>query len=132
MPFHKRAVGPGGRSPAGPGVPVGSLQEVSARSLLLVLRQLSELSRQAGSIFEELEAEAGALCLRGARLERRLGALLHSTRRLDHRKVPVRYGHLCKTKETWCWAALQHYTALHDVACVLRCTVKKHTTNLLK
>ncbi|XP_067398416.1 actin remodeling regulator NHS-like [Emydura macquarii macquarii] len=68
----------------------GSLEQVSSRSLVSLLWQLSDLSRCAGDIFGELQSQADAVCRRSARLQRRLGALRALSARLDHRRVKIR------------------------------------------
>ncbi|XP_067844537.1 NHS-like protein 1 [Heptranchias perlo] len=66
-----------------------SLQDVSGHTLASLLRQLADLSRLAGGIFQELEVEASSVCVRCSRLHSRLHSLQHRALRLDAKKVAV-------------------------------------------
>ncbi|XP_029452329.1 NHS-like protein 1 isoform X2 [Rhinatrema bivittatum] len=111
MPFPKRTLerrrrlllpgdagGGGGCDPSLPGL--------SQQALLLLLGQLSALSRHAADLFGELEEQAAALGQRGARLQRRLGAVQGACARLDHRRVKTPVSNLDEEKK---WTV--HYTA---------------------
>ncbi|XP_030054388.1 NHS-like protein 1 isoform X2 [Microcaecilia unicolor] len=108
MPFPKRTVERLGLRLLAPeaGGEYGSLSGQSVRALLLLLGQLSDLSRHAADLFAELQEEATVLGQRGARLERRLGALQAACTRLDHRRVKTPVSNLDEERK---WTV--HYTA---------------------
>ncbi|XP_075780398.1 NHS-like protein 1 isoform X3 [Pelodiscus sinensis] len=96
-----RAAGSGGRR-----LLFSSLEQVSSRSLVSLLWQLSDLSRCASDIFGEIQSQADALCERSARLQRRLGSLRALSGRLDHRRVKIPVSNLDEESR---WTV--HYTA---------------------
>lgn len=104
MPFHKRIV----RSRSlcrftKEGLEVGagacgvynrdlfpSLDDVNCKALISVLRQLSDLSHHACSIFQELQTEASAVVKKASALQYRLDSLQETVADLNHKRIKIR------------------------------------------
>ncbi|KAM8947074.1 NHS-like protein 1 [Pelodytes ibericus] len=116
MPFHLRIVQPtrlgrlgsnNGQAPReGSTMVLGSLLDVSSHTMLLIIHQLSDLSRHAENIFTSIHSQAAALGDRSAHLQHRLACLQKAVSHLDHRKVPVPVSNLDEESK---WTV--HYTA---------------------
>ncbi|XP_039594976.1 NHS-like protein 1 isoform X3 [Polypterus senegalus] len=83
-----------------------TLEEVCCHTLANVLRQLSDLSRLASDIVEDIEKEAGLISRRALRLQSRLETLQVGIGKLNHRKVKIPVSNL---EEESKWTV--HYTA---------------------
>lgn len=98
MPFHERAVEPrrlcrlkvkqddGGDA----AVLFASLDEVSSRTLALLLRQLSDVSRHASDIFRGVELQAALVFQRSSCIQQRLDTLHSTVAQLNPKQVKIR------------------------------------------
>ncbi|KAK3516228.1 hypothetical protein QTP70_006375 [Hemibagrus guttatus] len=95
MPFYERAVEPRRLcrlevKDAGDGAKLfASLDDVSSRTLALLLRQLSDVSRHASDVFRGVELQAALLFRRTAHIQQRLDTLNTTVYRLNHKQVQV-------------------------------------------
>ncbi|XP_066532460.1 NHS-like protein 1 isoform X3 [Hoplias malabaricus] len=83
-----------------------SLDEVSSHSLSGILRQLSDLSRNASDIFLGIEEQAVLICERTSRLHSRLERIHNTVRPLDHKNIKIPVSNLDEESK---WTV--HYTA---------------------
>lgn len=98
MPFHERTVEPRRLCrrlkaevvAAHGAVLFGSLDEVSARALALLLRQLSDVSRHASDIFRGVELQAALVFQRSSRIQQRLDTLHTAVCQLNPKQVQIR------------------------------------------
>lgn len=97
MPFHERTVEPRrlcrlkGEAGAGDGaVMFASLDDVSARALAVLLRQLSDVSRHASDIFRGVELQAALVSQRSSRIRQRLDILHSAVSQLSPKHVQIR------------------------------------------
>lgn len=102
MPFHERTVEPRRlcrlkvkveevEEVDGHGaVLFASLEEVSARALALLLRQLSDVSRHASEIFRGIELQAALVLQRSSRIQQRLDNIHTAVCQLNHKQVKIR------------------------------------------
>jgi len=96
MPFHKRIVEP--RSPGR--INRGrlevtrdafiSLDAVNCQTLINIIRQLSDLSRHASSMFVEIQTEAELVIHKASALQHRLDSLQDTVRNLSHNRTTIR------------------------------------------
>lgn len=96
MPFHKRTVEPrslgrinGGRPEVSGDVFI-SLDAVNCQTLINILRQLSDLSRHASSMFVEIQTEAALLIHKASALQHRLDSLQDTVRNLNPKRTTIR------------------------------------------
>lgn len=96
MPFHKRLVEPRslgrinrGRLEVNRDVFI-SLDAVNCQTLINILRQLSDLSRHASSMFVEIQTEAELVINKASALQHRLDSLQDTVRHLSHKRTTIR------------------------------------------
>lgn len=96
MPFHKRIVEPRslgrinrGRLEVTRDVFI-SLDAVNCQTLINILRQLSDLSRHASSMFVEIQTEAELVINKASALQHRLDSLQDTVRNLRHKRTTIR------------------------------------------
>ncbi|XP_034143620.1 NHS-like protein 1 isoform X3 [Esox lucius] len=128
MPFHQRIVEPrrlsrmrgrDGRTSGDDGAfvvvdgrklrkPVlfSALDEVCSHTMINILHQLSDLSRNASDIFLGIEMEAGMVFHRSCRIQVRLETLQNAVSKFDHKKVKIPVSNLDEESK---WTV--HYTA---------------------
>lgn len=134
MPFHQRIVEPRhlSRLPRRDGKTLGeedgafivvdgrklrkpvlftALDEVCSHTMINILHQLSDLSRNASDIFLGIEMEAGMVFQRSCRIQVRLETLHNAVIKFDHKKIKIRkcdcdvfFG--CRAFDTtyFCWS----------------------------
>lgn len=67
-----------------------ALDEVCSHTLINILHQLSDLSRNASDIFLGIEMEAGMVFQRSCRIQVRLETLHNAVIKFDHKKIKIR------------------------------------------
>lgn len=96
MPFHKRIVEPRSLGRINRGRPEVngdvfiSLDAVNCQTLINILRQLSDLSRHASSMFEEIQTESALVINKASALQHRLDSLQDTVRNLNHKRTTIR------------------------------------------
>ncbi|XP_067311322.1 NHS-like protein 1 isoform X3 [Pseudorasbora parva] len=112
MPFHKRIVEPRslgrtnrGRLEVNGDVSI-SLDAVNCQTLVNILRQLSDLSRHASSMFEEIQTESALVINKASALQNRLDSLQDTVRNLNHKRTTIPVSSLDEESK---WSV--HYTA---------------------
>ncbi|XP_077095948.1 NHS-like protein 1 isoform X4 [Siphateles boraxobius] len=112
MPFHKRIVEPRslgrinrGRLEVNRDVFI-SLDAVNCQTLINILRQLSDLSRHASSVFVEIQTEAELVINKACALQHRLDSLQDTVRNLSHKRTTIPVSSLDEESK---WSV--HYTA---------------------
>lgn len=98
MPFHERTVEPRllcrlkveGEERRHGAVLFASLDEVSARALAVLLRQLSDVSRHASNIFRSVELQTALVFQRSSRIQQRLDVLHSAVCQLNPKRVQIR------------------------------------------
>lgn len=97
MPFAKRTVEPQrlcrSADPGEEGSPPALLEDlcaVSNAALSRTVRQLSDVARHAGSLFDELERELASTDRRLRDLREKVRRMERSTEKLDHKQEAVR------------------------------------------
>lgn len=96
MPFHKRIVEPRSLGRINRGRPEVngdvfiSLDAVNCQTLINILRQLSDLSRHASSMFVEIQTEAALVINKASALQHRLDSLQDTVRNLNHKRTTIR------------------------------------------
>ncbi|XP_064847311.1 NHS-like protein 1 isoform X1 [Oncorhynchus masou masou] len=129
MPFHQRIVEPRNlsRLPRRDGKTLGeedgafivvdgrklrkpvlftALDEVCSHTMINILHQLSDLSRNASDIFLGIEMEAGMVFQRSCRIQVRLETLHNAVIKFDHKKIKIPVSNLDEESK---WTV--HYTA---------------------
>ncbi|ROL45004.1 Wiskott-Aldrich syndrome protein family member 2 [Anabarilius grahami] len=95
MPFHKRIVEPRSLGRINRGRPEVngdvfiSLDAVNCQTLINILRQLSDLSRHASSMFVEIQTESALVINKASALQHRLDSLQDTVRNLNHKRTTV-------------------------------------------
>lgn len=98
MPFHKRIVEPRslGRinrerlEVNGDVFASLDLDAVNCQTLINILRQLSDLSRHASSMFAEIQTESALVINKASALQHRLDSLQDTVRHLNHKRTTIR------------------------------------------
>ncbi len=96
MPFHKRIVEPRSLGRINrerlevTGDVLASLDAVNCQTLMNILRQLSDLSRHACSMFAEIQTESVLVINKASALQHRLDSLQDTVRHLNHKRTTIR------------------------------------------
>lgn len=96
MPFHKRIVEPRSLGRINRerlevnGDVFASLDAVNCHTLINILRQLSDLSRHASSMFAEIQTESALVISKASALQHRLDSLQDTVRHLNHKRTTIR------------------------------------------
>ncbi|XP_042630124.1 NHS-like protein 1 isoform X3 [Cyprinus carpio] len=112
MPFHKRIVEPRSLGRINRerlednGDVFPSQDAVNCQTLINILRQLSDLSRHASSMFAEIQTESALLVSKASALQHRLDSLQDTVRHLDHKRTTSPVSSLDEESK---WSV--HYTA---------------------
>uniref|UniRef100_A0A8C1JIW4 NHS-like 1a n=1 Tax=Cyprinus carpio TaxID=7962 RepID=A0A8C1JIW4_CYPCA len=112
MPFHKRIVEPRSLGRINRerlednGDVFPSQDAVNCQTLINILRQLSDLSRHASSMFAEIQTESALLVSKASVLQHRLDSLQDTVRHLDHKRTTSPVSSLDEESK---WSV--HYTA---------------------
>uniref|UniRef100_A0A673MG52 NHS-like protein 1 n=1 Tax=Sinocyclocheilus rhinocerous TaxID=307959 RepID=A0A673MG52_9TELE len=112
MPFHKRIVEPRSLGRINRerlevnGDVFPSLDAVNCQTLINILRQLSDLSRLASSMFAEIQTESALLINKASALQHRLDSLQDTVRHLNHKRTTSPVSSLDEESK---WSV--HYTA---------------------
>ncbi|XP_026141935.1 NHS-like protein 1 isoform X1 [Carassius auratus] len=112
MPFHKRIVEPRSLGRINRerlevnGDVFASLDAVNCHTLINILRQLSDLSRHASSMFAEIQTESALVISKASALQHRLDSLQDTVRHLNHKRTTIPVSSLDEESK---WSV--HYTA---------------------
>ncbi|XP_050990117.1 NHS-like protein 1 isoform X2 [Labeo rohita] len=111
MPFHKRIVEPRSlgrinRERLEVNGDVSSLDAVNCQTLINILRQLSDLSRHASSMFAEIQTESALVINKASALQHRLDSLQDTVQHLNHKRTTIPVSSLDEESK---WSV--HYTA---------------------